>query len=243
MRTNGGFTLIECLVVCAVLALILCFMIPVFRSASQFGLAKYTRFTELPSPSNSYEVGQIVQIYSEPRMIEIVYQPDIPLDLQIVSPGWNISGDQIMEKIKSNLAAEISNVLHETYEYASKEAIKIQLINPKTREIPKGYIYNTLKKDIENDVNGVKALLKYYIEAGNEFDVVTKTLSANISLGFVDPNGQEVAIDPEVIKELNSELNMDFKQESGTNQAITGNDLVIGICYDLQMVAIILGNP
>jgi len=240
MKTRGGLTLIECLVVCAVLALILCLFLPALNRVP--GLTKYTGFAELPFPSNSYAVGQIVQIYSEPRKVEIVYQPDIPLDIQTVSIGWNISGTQTIENIKSNLAIEISNVLQGSYEYASKETVKTQLINTKTREIPKGYIYSALKNDIENDVNGVKTLLNNYIETGNKFDVVTMTLSANISFSLVDPNGQEIAIAPEVIKELNSELDMGFEQESGTNKVITGNDLVVGLHYDPQMVAIILEN-
>jgi hypothetical protein len=202
------------------------------------GLTKYTGFTELPFPSNSYAVGQIVEIYSSPRKVEITYQPDIPWDQQTVSPGWDISSTDT-EKIKSNLAVEISKVLQGSYEYASEKTVRIQLSNTKTRVIPKSLIYGTLKEDIEKNV-GLKGQLNDYIENGTKFDVVTMTLSANISFSLVDSSDQEVAIDSEVIKKLNSEFDVGFKQQSGTNKVITGNDLVVGIHHDPQMVAIIL---
>lgn len=203
------------------------------------GLTKYTGFTELPFPSNSYAVGQIVEIYSIPtKKVEITYQPDIPWDQQTVSLGWDISSTQT-EKIKSNLATEISELLKGSYEYASEKTVKIQLSNTKTRVIPKNRIYNTLKKDINDDA-ALKEQLNDYIKAGTRFDVVTMTLSANISFSLVDSNGREAAIDSEVIKKLNSTFDVGFKQESGTNKIITGNDLVVGIHYDSRMVAIIL---
>ncbi len=203
------------------------------------GLTKHTGFTELPFPSNSFAVGQIVEIHSEPRKVEIVYQPDIPWDQQTVSPGWDISTAQT-EKIRSNLAVEMSKVLEGSYVYDSNETVRIQLSNTKTRVIEKTRIYSALKKDIENDTRGLKTLLSDYIEVGTRFDVITTTLSANISFSMVDSSGQEVAIDSEVIKKLNSEFDISFKQESGTNKVISGNDLVVGIHYDPQMVAIIL---
>lgn len=222
-----------------VISIALMFLSGCHRPVERIGLTKYTDFVELPFPSNSYTVGQIVQIFSDPRKVEIIHQPDIPWDQQTVSPGWDISSTQT-EEIESNLAIEIDRVLEGSYVHDSNETVQIKLTNTKTRVIPKTRIYGALKKDIENDVDGLRTLLNDYIEHGYRFDVVTMILSANISFSLVNSSGQEVEIDSEVIEKLNSEFDVGFTKKSGTNKVISGDDLVVGIHYDPQMVEIIL---
>lgn len=241
MKMHSGLTLVGFLVLCVVLALVLCFLLlPALQRAGDVGLKKYIIITWLPFPSNSHIVGEIVTVYSKPRTVQIIHRPNISSDLQIASPGWNIS-DAETENIESNLAVEISKVVLEgSSVYNSNERVEIQLSNTKTTEIPTGAIVEALEKDIKNNATGLKTLLRDYIEDGYKLDVVTTTLSANIGFRVVDPNGQEVTIDPEAIKKLNSKFYMGFKQESGTNNVITGSDFILCIFYDPLMIARIL---
>lgn len=207
-------------------------------AVQQTGLEKHTGFTELPFPSNSFKSGQIVEVYSKPRKVEITHEPDIPWDRATISEGWNISSTET-NNIRSALAAEISKVLKAKYEYASAENIQVDFTNTKTTIVPKSTIYSAVKREIIGDQD-LQDQIKDYMETGTHFDVVTTTLSANVSFTLVDASKNEISIDSEVIEKLNSDFNIDFDKENGSKKVITGSNLVIGIHTDPKLVGIIM---
>ncbi len=202
------------------------------------GFGGYTGFTELPFPSNSYVPGQIVEIFSKPKKVEITHQPDIPWDQASVSEGWNMSNIKT-NIIKSTLSAEISKILKGTYDYASTENVKVELTNTKIRMVQKSIIYSAVKNAINNNPD-LEELIDSFMDTGSRFDVITTTLSANVSFVLVDASNNTIAIDSEVIKKINSEFNIDFNRDSSSNRVVSGCNLVIGIHTDPKMIRLIM---
>lgn len=202
------------------------------------GLEKHTGFTELPFPSNSFKSGQIVEIYSKPRKVEITFQPDISWDQATTSDGWNISSSEI-STIRATLATEISKILKGKYEFASTESVQVDFTNTKTTLVEKNTIYTAVKTALKANPDLVEQIATY-MDDGTHFDVVTTTLSANVSFTLVDASKNAVEIDSEVIKKLNSDFNIDFNQVDGSKKVITGSNLVIGIHTDPKLIRLLL---
>ena len=207
-------------------------------ATTKIGLEKHTGFTELPFPSNSFKSGQIVEVYSNPRKVEITHPSEIPWDQATVSEGWSISSTAT-NNIRSTLATEISKVLKAKYQYASTETIQVDFTNTKTTIVPKSIIYSAVKKAIKEN-SDLQELIKDYMDTGTHFDVITTTLSANVSFTLVDASKNEVSIDSEIIKKLNSDFNIDFSKTDGSKKVVTGSNLVIGIHLDPKLVSIIM---
>lgn len=207
---------------------------------TRIGIQDYTGFTELRFPSNSYAPGQIVEIYPSSEKVEITHQPKIPWDKESVSPGWDISSI-VATKTEMRLAVEITKIAKAKYSYVTDKNIKIRLTDTKTRLIPKSVIYSTLKKDLQNNAD-LKTQLTDYIKNGIPFNVITMILSARISFEIIDNSNNQVEVDSEIIKQINSELGLKFDKVNETNKFITGDDLVIGIHYDPSMINIILSS-
>lgn len=207
-------------------------------ASNRVGLEKHTGFTELPFPSNTFKSGQVVEIYSKPRKVEITFQPDIPWDQATTSEGWNISSAET-STIKSNLATEISKVLKGKYEFASSENVQVDFTNTKTTVVAKSTIYTAVKRALKDNSDLVD-LIATYMDDGTHFDVITTTLSANVSFTFVDASKNAIEIDSEVIQKLNSDFNIDFNQVDGSKKVITGSNLVIGIHTDPKLIRLLM---
>ena len=78
------------------------------------------------------------------------------------------------------------------------------------------------------------------MDDGTHFDVITTTLSANVSFTLVDASKNAVEIDSEIIKKLNSDFNIDFNQADGSKKVITGSNLVIGIHTDPKLIRLLM---
>lgn len=204
----------------------------------QIGVTKYTQFKELPFPSNAYASGQIVEIFSKPEKVEITFDPQVPWDQATVSAGWSISGTE-NEKTKSSFATEITRVLKGSASYNSEQKVKVNFENTQTRIVPKNTIFGYVGKAIKDDPTLAK-MLAVYRKNGTHFDVITQTLTANVTFSVVDTNGQEVDIDSEVIKKLNSEFNLKFERQANGGKSIAGTNLVVGIHYDTEMIDLLL---
>lgn len=207
---------------------------------SEVGIAKYTGFTELPFPSNAYVSGQIVEIYSMQRKVEITFDPEIPWDQVTLSDGWKINATEI-EDIKVTFSSEIKRILEGTAGYSADHKVIVAFDDTKTRIIPKYRISNALYSSIQTDPS-LKDHLESYIDEGTHFDVITQTLSATISFTAVDNSNSELKIDSEVIRKLNSEFNLDFKHGASSNKVISGTNLVVGFHYDPKMIKILLNK-
>lgn len=204
------------------------------------GIRAYTGFTELPFPSNNYASGQIVEIFSFPAKVEITHQPSINWDQISTSVGWNIS-NTATNKIKLTLAAEISNILKGEYNHASAENIKVEFTNTKNTTVQKSVIFAAVSKAISNNPN-LKKQIELYMESGTRFDVITQTLSANVSFSLVDSDSNTIDIDSELIEKINSQFDIDFEKTSNSNTVITGSNLVVGIHTDPKLVKLIMEN-
>lgn len=209
-------------------------------ASNQMGLEKHTGFTDLPFPSNAFKSGQIVEIFSKPRKVEITFQPDIPWDQATTSAGWNISSTET-SNIKATLATEISKILKGKYKFASSESVEVAFTNTKTTLVSKNTIYTAVKNALEDNADLVEQI-ELFMDDGTHFDVITTTLSANVSFTLVDSFNNEVEIDSEVIKKLNSDFNIDFNQADGSKKVITGSNLVIGIHTDPKLVRLLMKN-
>lgn len=207
-------------------------------ASNQVGLEKHSGFTELPFPSNTFKSGQIVEIFSRPRKVEITFQPDIPWDQATTSEGWNISSAET-STIRANLATEISKILKGKYDFASTGSVKVDFTNTKTTVVAKNTIYSAVKKSLDSDPDLVE-LIKTYMGDGTHFDVITTTLSANVSFTLVDSSMNVVEIDSEVIQKINSDFNIDFNKVDGSNKVITGSNLVIGIHTDPKLIRLLM---
>ncbi len=204
----------------------------------QVGLEKHTGFTELPFPSNSFASGQIVEIYSSPRKVEITHQPDIPWDQAHISEGWDISNTET-NTLRSTLATKISKVLKGKYEFASTEKVTVEFTNTKTRIVQKSTIYSAVKKELKINKD-LKEMIADFMEDGRHYDVITTTLSANVTFSLVDSTNNEVEIDSEVLEKINSSFDIDFKKDSSSNKVITASNLVVGIHTDPKLIKIIM---
>lgn len=207
-------------------------------ASQQVGVTKYTGFSELPFPSNAYASGQIIEIYSSPKKVEITFDPKIPWDQATVSEGWRITGSE-SENIKSNFAIKITKILKGTAGYNSDKKVKVDFSDTQTRIVPKNTIFAAVGKSIQEDPT-LSRLLESYRKNGTHFDVITQTLNASISFSIVDTSGAVLDVDSEVIKKLNSEFNLNFERKVGNNKTITGSNLVVGIHYDPEMIDILM---
>lgn len=203
-------------------------------ATKEVGIQKHTGFVELPFPSNTYASGQIVEIYSSPRKVEVTFDPQIPWDQASISDGWDISADETSE-IKTKFATEISKLLTASASHNSTQKVQVEFTDTKTRLVPKNKIFISIDKAITDDPS-LKRQLQIYMNDGTHFDVVTQTISATIAFKVVDTNNQEVEVDSEVIKKLNSDFNISFSRKAGSNKVISGKDLVVGIHYDRKMI-------
>ena len=208
------------------------------KTTNNIGLERQTGFVELPFPSNNYKPGQIVEIYTRPSKVDITHQADINWDQVNSSPGWNISSTQTKD-IKRTLSAEISNILKGTYDFASTENVKVEFTNTKTTVIQKSTIYSAVKKEIEDNAE-LKEQITDFINDGTHFDVITSTLSANISFSLVNSSNQTIELDSEVIKKINSQFDIDFNKETTGNRVISGENLVVGIHKDPKIIKLIM---
>tara|TARA_B110000046_G_C12968231_1_gene387742 strand:+ start:79 stop:783 length:705 start_codon:yes stop_codon:yes gene_type:complete len=207
-------------------------------TTKNIGLTEQTGFVELPFPSNNYKPGQIIEVYSRPSKVEITHQPSINWDQLNSSPGWNISSTQTKE-LKRTLSAEISNILKGKYDYASSENVKVEFTNTKTTVIQKSTIYSAVKSELKNNTE-LNEQITDFMDDGTHFDVITSTLSANISFTLVNSSNQSVDLDSEVIEQINSQFDIDFSKGTTGNRVITGENLVVGIHKDPKIVKLIM---
>lgn len=209
-------------------------------AVKRVGVSNYTGFTELPFPSNNYAPGQIVEIFSLPRKVDITFKPDINWDQATSSPGWNISNDQT-KGIKTAFSTEIASILKANYSYASSENVKVEFTNTKTTVIEKSVIYSAIKKALKENQD-LNEQIKIYMKDGTRFDVITQILSANISFKLVDSSNTTVDVNSDIIKEINSKFDIDFKKDNNSSTVITGSNLVVGIHSDPKLVKLIMDN-
>lgn len=203
-------------------------------TTSRVGVGKHSGFQELPFPSNTYASGQIVEIYSDPAKVELTFDPELPWDRGSVSPGWDISSDET-STIRANFATKIQRILEGDANYDSTKRVIVDFTDTRTRLIPKTVIFSALEREIiENE--SLKRQLDLYMKDGTHFDVITQTLSATVSFRVVDGSNQEIKLDTEVLKKVNSEFETNFKRKANSNSIISGSDLVVGIHYDPKMI-------
>lgn len=200
-------------------------------SSPSVGVQRHSGFIELPFPSNTYASGQIVEIFSSPRKVEITLDPQIPWDQVSQSSGWNISSEDT-NVIRTNFATEISKILTTSAKHNSTQKVQVDFVDTRTRIVPKNIIFAAVGKAISEDPL-LKKQLEIYANDG------TQTLTATISFTVVDSNNQDVVVDTEVLKKLNSDFNIEFSREAGSNRVITGTDLVVGFHYDPKMIQLV----
>jgi hypothetical protein len=219
-------------------------IVSIFTGCAKYGgigLQKYSGFTELVFPNNNFKAGQIVEIYSSPKKVEITFQPNIPWDQAHVSEGWDISGIDT-SNIKSSISTEISKILKGKYKYVSSKNIKVSFTNTKTRLVFKNIIFSKLKKSLIKNENNIREQIIMYMKEGTQFDVITNTLSANIKFSLVDNDNNEVLIDSDIIKKLNADLHIDFAYDKNNKKLISGKNLIIGIHTDPRMIRLLINN-
>ncbi|MDZ4298487.1 MAG: hypothetical protein U0998_09130 [Moraxellaceae bacterium] len=202
------------------------------------GIQRHTGFTELPFPSNTYQSGQIVEVYSSPKKVEITFDPQIPWDMASTSEGWEIGADET-NSIKSKFETEISKILSASASHNSTQRVQVEFTNTTTRLVPKNRIFATLDKAISED-SSLKRQLQLYMQNGTRFDVITQTLNANVSFRVIDQSNQEVAVDSEVIKKLNTDFDINFSRQRNSNRVISGSNLTVGVHYDPKMIGLLV---
>lgn len=210
------------------------------RTGGMAGIESYTGFVELKFPNNSYGPGQIIEVYSTPEKVEITFDPHVPWDQASSSPGWDTNSINT-SGVQANVAAEIKKAVEGTLGFTDKRTIKVSLTNTRTSLIPKNIIYAKLKESIAAD-KSLQQQLADYMKQGTHFDVITSVLSCDIAFSLVDENNQEVALDAPILAQINSKFNLNLQHQAGTNLAVTGTNLIVGISYDTNMVSIITAS-
>jgi hypothetical protein len=198
------------------------------------GISRYTGFIDLPFPSNSYAAGQIVEIHTSPKKVEIAYDPRIAWDATSLSDGWAITADAT-STLKADLQAKISDVVNGSATAASSYKVKVSFTDVKTRIVEKLVIYDNIKKSLSNN-QSLAEMIKAYRRQNTHFDVVTQTLSAKVSFALSDSAGATAKVDPTILQRLNTSVGAEFSWQSDENVYITGGELVIGIHYDPDMI-------
>lgn len=204
------------------------------------GVSKYTGFADLPFPSNSYAAGQIVEIYSTPRKVEITYDPRIAWDATSLSDGWAITADATTT-LKADLQAKIADAVNAGASTAANYKVKVSFTDVKTRIAEKLIIYDNIKKSLSDNQNLVD-MIKAYKSQNTHFDVITQTLSAKVTFALTDSSGVSIKVDPVLLQKLNSSVGADFAWQSDENVYITGGELVVGFQYDPNMVDSLLAK-
>lgn len=208
------------------------------QSVTSVGIAKYTDFTPLPFPSNAFKPSQVVEVYSSPRKVEITHDPEIPWDKVTPSDGWNISASDT-NSLSGQLSANVQKVLGANFEYLRQSVVKVSFTNTKSYIVPKELIFVAIEKNLAKGTD-LRRIIDLYKKNGTHFDVVTTTLSANVTFEILDASKNAIKVDTEVLEKLNTELGFNLATSSSANRLISADNLVVGFHYDPKMINNIL---
>jgi len=190
-------------------------------------------FIEIGSPVNNLAVGQVVEINSRPKKVEITWDPSIPAD-QITAPeGWTIPASS-EKSIASRISSEIGGIIGGNSGQKPTDTVSVKLTDIKTRMAPKFTIYKFLQEDLKKNAD-LDSMLRNYLKTGTEFYVITQITSAKISFSVIAPAGTEISIDAETLKKINSRMNTTFIQSDDKKKYVSGS-LMIGFLADSKML-------
>jgi len=150
-------------------------------------------FIELANPVSNLAVGQVVEINSRPRKVEITWDPAIPAD-QIGAPeGWTVPPASV-KAITESMAAEIGGIISGNGGQKMTDSVTVTLTELKTRMAPKFTIYKFLQEDLKKN-GDLQSMIQNYLKTGTKFYVITQFTSAKISFSVVAPAGKELSLD------------------------------------------------
>ena len=220
----------------SILSIVLCLS---FGCSSTLGINKYTGFTEVVFPSSIFSPGQIVEIYSKPRKVELTYNPQIEFLPIQESRGWDIQGTEALNML-ADIETEIEKILTANASYKNSLKSEISLSETGTRVIPKNIIYQQLQEDLKD--KKLQEQLQEYKIRGTKFCVITAVLTAKVTIRITGAKEIFSKIYPSIQEELHSKINISLKKD-GENSATFScneNNLVVGIHYDPIMIDILM---
>ena len=200
---------------------------------------KQVNFTILPFPTDMSQVGQIVELYTKPNNVITTYSPPITRQKIHIYNAWNIS-DSGKNIIKEKLQADIIKILKSKYTFASKKNIEISFTNTQIKSMYKYDLLNSIKNTLKDNKMIREHIVRFRRSKWRtKYDVVIKTLSADISFKLTDSSGHIVAIDPSIIRQLNKKLRLYFINRNG-EKITTSSKLVIAIYTDPDMINMLI---
>ncbi|RFC35295.1 MAG: hypothetical protein DID92_2727744146 [Candidatus Nitrotoga sp. SPKER] len=207
---------------------------------------KYPDFVRVRFPSDAYAPGQIIEISPSKNKIEKTFDPKVPIYLVEFTKGWNISAseEQILHSNLENTIANLKSAIKETLKNsaspkAEEPYVNIAFVKIQTESIPKNIIFAAIEKSFYENPTLTRMLYNYR-KNGTHFDIITRTLDAKITISLVNVNGSPLDLDLEVIKKINSTLNLHFEKTPDNKKIITRENVVVGIHYDRKMLDIIM---
>ncbi len=194
-------------------------------------------FLEQLYKNSDYSIGQIVELNSQLKQVEITYDPKIPVAEVTVIDGWNLAADTA-DSILKNISTTIDSLVAANMDKSSGFKLSVALTDVKTKMMPKFLIFKYLQKELTSH-SELRALVKRYLDAGREFDVITQIISARLSLTVTVPEGGDKNIGLELLKRISTKMNASFTHNPASGTYDSG-PIAVGIISDPLMMKSLL---
>lgn len=200
----------------------------------QTGPGKYG-FMPLKFPSNLYSPGQIVEIYSRPEKVEILYTPAIYSPR--ISPGWNTNDDdqanatattktQVTAAVKLNASAGVT------------DSLTVDLSHTTVKTYDEFMILAELQADIKGNPT-LETMLRDRLKRCIKISVITETLEAVIDVKAKDDVNGSLDLTADNLKALSEQFGLTLKN-SRTSHGYSSDPLVVGYYYDPLLIEQVL---
>jgi hypothetical protein len=195
-------------------------------------------FFELAAPGSNYAIGQVVELDSLSKKVEITFDPVIPADQVAVPEGWDVSASTV-KSVSGKTASQILAVLADSGNQAGSGKVLVTLSDIRTRMVPKYTVYKYLQESLKKNPD-LRAMIQNYIATGTKFYVITQITSAKISFAVIGANGMEQTLDQATLKKINTRMNATFAQDD--KKQYTSASMTIGFLSDAKMTGTLINE-
>ena len=197
-----------------------------------------TTYFDFPHMHKGYRVGQIIEKYSDPEKIEIVYTPACDeIDFQY-SEAASIS-TEMKQVLETAIKAKIGTI-DPSIKAKLTESYKIHFTDVWAEWTDKVNMFEYYKKLFDSDEKPfLEEYLKAYREDGVAFDIFSLIVHARVSIEKLS-NGT-ISFDEKI--KIGEALSADFAYNDESNKIITSEEIIpAGHHADPCMISKIFGD-
>ena len=223
---------------------VLCIAISVIGGCASRGSPSQSNakdLVELKLPSNKYAVGQIVDMYTSSRRIEVICDSRIPRDRTKIAKGQSIPLNEVA-KVMGNQTRGLYDIIKDILNLTpGLENLNISYPSIRTRVAEKELIYDNIKRELSMN-QPLFEMIKKNTAAGKHYDVIADTIEARLEFSVSNSTGDVTVIDPAAISEFGSILGEDFVNNMDEKVYHSVGELVIGFHYDPYMIGTLIAE-